>query len=257
MGTFSVRKTTEQFIAEAKAIHGDKYDYSKVQYKTNKDKVCIICPEHSEFWQRPNDHLRSSGCKKCYACSRNRIANLTFDIPDACKNNAPYYKAWISITLRSTNQKFKDAHPTYRDCTICNEWRTLSNFKRWFEDPCNGYQKGLQIDKDTLVKGNKEYAPDKCCFVPQEINSVISIKPKGKSLVIGVKPNANKFEVRLSRYGKRDYIGLFDTKEEAFYAYKNAKERYIQEIAEKYFQEGKITKKVYDALFRYEVEITD
>ena len=38
------RKTTEQFIAEAKAVHGDKYDYSKVEYKNNKTKVCIICP---------------------------------------------------------------------------------------------------------------------------------------------------------------------------------------------------------------------
>lgn len=257
MGTFSVRKTTEQFIADAKAVHGNRYDYSKVEYKTNKDKVCIICPVHGEFWQTPNDHLRSSGCKKCYACSRNRIANLTFDIPDACKNNEPYYKAWVSITLRSTNQKFKDAHPAYSDCTICDEWRTLSNFKRWFEDPRNGYQDGYQIDKDILVKGNKEYGPNTCCFVPRLINSAIVIHPTGKCPVVGVKPNANKFEVCLSRYGKRVYIGLFDTKEEAFYAYKNAKEKYIKELAEKYFQEGKITKRVYDALIKYEVKITD
>lgn len=42
--------TTEQFIKEAKKIHGDKYDYSKVEYNGNKTKVCIVCPIHGEFW---------------------------------------------------------------------------------------------------------------------------------------------------------------------------------------------------------------
>lgn len=58
------RKTKEEFIKEAKAIHGDKYDYSKVEYKNNKTKVAIICPKHGEFQQTPNDHLHG-GCMKC------------------------------------------------------------------------------------------------------------------------------------------------------------------------------------------------
>ena len=59
------RKTTEQFIAEAKAVHGDKYDYSKTEYKNWLTKICIICPIHGEFWQFPQTHLESVGCKKC------------------------------------------------------------------------------------------------------------------------------------------------------------------------------------------------
>ena len=58
--------TTEEFINKAKDIHGDKYDYSKVEYVNNKTKVCIICPEHGEFYQTPRDHLNGSGCKKCF-----------------------------------------------------------------------------------------------------------------------------------------------------------------------------------------------
>ena len=53
------------------------------------------------------------------------------------------------------------------------------------------------------------------------------------------------------------FIGRFNTPLEAFNAYKIAKENYIKELAEKYFQEGKITEKVYNALMKYEVEITD
>lgn len=59
------RKTTKEFIEQARKIHGDKYDYSKVEYKNAGTKVCIICPEHGEFWQRPINHLSGSGCVKC------------------------------------------------------------------------------------------------------------------------------------------------------------------------------------------------
>jgi hypothetical protein len=58
-------KTKEDFIREAKEVHGDKYDYSKVEYINSKTKVCIICPEHGEFWQIPYDHLKGCGCQKC------------------------------------------------------------------------------------------------------------------------------------------------------------------------------------------------
>lgn len=44
---------------------GDRYDYSKVEYVNAKTKVCIICPEHGEFWQTPNGHLNGKGCPKC------------------------------------------------------------------------------------------------------------------------------------------------------------------------------------------------
>ena len=59
------RKTTEQFIEEARGVHGDKYDYSKVEYVTAHDKVCITCPTHGDFWQRPYDHLHGHGCALC------------------------------------------------------------------------------------------------------------------------------------------------------------------------------------------------
>lgn len=59
------RMTTEEFIKRAKGIHGNKYDYSKTNYKGYRDKLCIICPEHGEFWQTPCNHLIGSGCPHC------------------------------------------------------------------------------------------------------------------------------------------------------------------------------------------------
>ena len=62
----ATRKSVEKFIDEAKELHGNKYDYSKVEYVNSKTKVCIICPEHGEFLQTPNNHLKGSGCPKCH-----------------------------------------------------------------------------------------------------------------------------------------------------------------------------------------------
>ena len=62
----TTRLDTDGFIEKAKKVHGDKYDYSKVDYKTNKVKVCVICPKHGEFFIRPDKHLSGGqGCDKC------------------------------------------------------------------------------------------------------------------------------------------------------------------------------------------------
>ena len=62
----SKKLTTEEFIQKARKIHGNKYDYSKVEYISSQTPVCIICPEHGEFWQRPDKHTNSKHiCPKC------------------------------------------------------------------------------------------------------------------------------------------------------------------------------------------------
>ena len=61
----NARKTPEQFAQEARCVHGDKYDYSKVVYKNNNTPVEIICPEHGSFFMRPSDHLHGCECPSC------------------------------------------------------------------------------------------------------------------------------------------------------------------------------------------------
>lgn len=57
--------TTEAFIKKARAVHGDKYDYKKTNYIRATIKVCITCPIHGDFWQRPSSHLTGYGCMEC------------------------------------------------------------------------------------------------------------------------------------------------------------------------------------------------
>jgi hypothetical protein len=74
---------------------------------------------------------------------------------------------------------------------------------------------------------------------------------------IGIHKDRNNYVVLLSRYGKQEYLCTFKTPEEAFNAYKVAKEAYIKEVATKYYNDGKIARNVYEALMNYKVEITD
>lgn len=64
------KKSLGQWISECTAVHGGKYDYSKSEYKTCQDKVCIICPEHGEFWQRALAHSQGQGCPYCSGNAR-------------------------------------------------------------------------------------------------------------------------------------------------------------------------------------------
>lgn len=172
----------------------------------------------------------------------------------------PSYALWKSILTRC----YGKTHPkqaTYKNCSVCNEWLFYSNFKKWFDDPTSGYKKGYHVDKDILVRGNKIYSPDTCCFVPPEINTLIVKHDATRGdLPIGVTKNnsvSRGFRAIIRIYGKYHTIGYFDTIEEAFNAYKLTKETHIQEMATQYYKDGKITEKVYDALMKYEVEITD
>ena len=175
-----------------------------------------------------------------------------------CNKERTSYKMWEGMIARCYNERIRHKHPTYWNCDVCRDWIVYSNFKAWFDDPNNGYKKGYELDKDILVKGNRIYSPSTCCFVPQEINKLFTKNNKQRGdCPIGVGFENGKFRAKLQPNGKVISLGYYDTKEEAFNAYKKAKEERIKNIAESYYTEGKITKRVYNAIMKYEVEITD
>ena len=79
-----VKKTTEQFIEDAKKVHGDRYDYSLVDYVNSRTKVKIICQEHGIFEQEANSHISSKqGCPLCKGgikMTENNFINIASDI---------------------------------------------------------------------------------------------------------------------------------------------------------------------------------
>ena len=111
------KKARDEFTKKATEIHGNKYDYSKAEYINSHTKVCIICPEHGEFWQTPTNHLSGNGCPKCIKLF-NDINNFIFEAEKVHNNRYDYSKS----EYKSTRSKI---------CIICPEhgefWQTPLN----------------------------------------------------------------------------------------------------------------------------------
>ena len=159
---------------------------------------------------------------------------------------------WRSIFARCYNTKQRVWNSTYKDSKICKEWENFQNFGDWFEE---NYIEGFYLDKDILIKGNKIYSPETCCFVPNCINIIFANRRERGDYPVGVHKQGNKFVAQLNIFGERKAVGRFDTPEEAFECYKLNKENYIKEVADKW--QDKISEKVYKAMRNYQIEITD
>ena len=103
---------------------------------------------------------------------------------------------------RCYDKKILEKFPTYKRCTVCDEWLFYPNFKKWFDE--NYYEiegQKMALDKDIISKGNKVYSPENCIFVPNNIN-VLFTNRKGErgDYPIGVswKIKNNKFQAQCS-----------------------------------------------------------
>lgn len=179
--------------------------------------------------------------------------------------NTKEYKTWLSMIQRCFSEKEKIKCPTYRDVACCDEWLLYENFHDWLHSQENFEQwlcgKRWNVDKDILVKGNKIYAPEYCCLVPHNVNTLfIKCNAARGELPIGVHKNKNHF-IALCRNpikNKYEYAGNYPTLDEAFYlGYKSHKENIIKQVAQIEFDKGNIIKECYEAMMNYKVEITD
>lgn len=170
------------------------------------------------------------------------------------------YQCWINMLRRCYNEQAPQ-HRWYKDVVVCDEWLNFQNFAKWYDE--NFYiinDEIMNLDKDILIKGSKFYNPETCVFVPKHINLlVINHKESRGVLPIGIvldkRKKSPRYEADVFMNNKSIYLGMFDTIEEAFQAYKQAKEKYIKQIADEYKEY--IPDKLYQALYNWEIEITD
>ena len=165
------------------------------------------------------------------------------------------YYTWKHMIERCYDNMCQIKKPTYKDCSVCNEWHNFQNFAEWYDN--NYYEipgEMMSIDKDILIKGNKVYGPDTCIFVPQCINMLFVHHNKNNGLPIGVQfdKKTKKYIARCNTKNGNHNLGNYDTQEEAFNAYKNFKEEYIKQIADEY--KNYIPEILYNIMHEYEIE---
>ena len=143
------RLTTEGFIQKAREIHGDRYDYSKVEYVNATTKVCVICPEHGEFWQKPYQHLRGVGCPKCSKTHKYTTISFVDRVTQIHGNRYDYSK------VEYVNNRTKV-------CIICPEhgefWqRAADHLNGRGCNKCIGFNKSTEnfIEQIKTIHGDK------------------------------------------------------------------------------------------------------
>ena len=140
------------------------------------------------------------------------------------------YTVWSRMLERCYSDSLHERFPTYEKCTVCDEWKYLSNFMGWMTT--QDY-KDKQLDKDILTIGNKIYSPSNCIFVSNDVNSIlISCDASRGKYKRGVYSSEGKFRSTIRVYGKSKHLGYYDTENEAYAAYVVAKSNYIREVAD-------------------------
>lgn len=167
------------------------------------------------------------------------------------------YRAWHNMLRRCYDQDYQEKSPTYIGCTVSEQWHDFQDFADWFHSyHCR--ETNYQLDKDLLIPNNKIYSPSTCCFVPRELNSILT----DGAAVRGVYPqgvcfdrSAGGYSARLRINGKSKYLGNFECPDEAYQAYKLAKEVYVKEKAIEW--RDRIDERVFNALMNWSLAPCD
>lgn len=167
------------------------------------------------------------------------------------KQNFKSYDVWVSMLTRCYSWKYHARFPTYKGCSVCDEWKRYDNFKLWHE---KNYIEGFYLDKDILINGNKIYSPKTCRYIPQSLNNLLTDRGRERGdCPQGVCHHEKRFIARISKHGKSEGLGLFDTKELAAKAYKLAKEAHVKDEANRYFTNGDIDMSIYHSLMKWKL----
>ena len=206
------------------------------------------------------EHIRKGSVKDPHSPSVCGVGILGVKYPPSINGrNTKEYDLWYSMLRRCYSDTLKKRYPTYEDCEVSENFKSYEYFYEWCQKQIGFSTDGFELDKDLLLKGNKFYSENTCIFIPSEINSLLtkSTASRGEHL-IGVYFNkkSKAFVAMVSRNkGQPEYLGLFKTEIEAFNAYKEAKESFVKEQAEKW--KDKIDSRAYNALLNYQVVIID
>lgn len=145
----------------------------------------------------------------------------------------PFYTKWHGMFKRCYSDKAHKQRPKYAGCTVCDEWKVFSNFKRWMK--LQDWE-GKDIDKDIAITGNKIYSPNTCIFVTQEINKLLGDHGSARgdhSQGVFLDKRYGTFQAACNDNGKKKHLGSFGTESKASNAYKKFKSKVILETAMK------------------------
>lgn len=145
----------------------------------------------------------------------------------------PYYKAWKNMLDRCYSKKLQERYPTYKGCSVSEDWLTFSNFKAWMEKQ---NWEGKHLDKDLLFEGNKIYSSESCVLVSPLVNTFTTDRGAARGeWMIGVhwRKGNSKFQSLCNNpfTKKQEHLGYFTCEQEAHQAWLKRKLELAHELA--------------------------
>lgn len=203
-----------------------------------------------------SNQFMTGGIKNRYKPSVHGVGFLGIGEKSTRKDGKPTraYEVWGGMLSRCYSEVEHKRHPTYKDCTVADEWHNYQNFAEWYEGSDYGSM-GYDVDKDILVTGNRVYSPETCCLIPPEINTAFVLPSKKSDCMTGVRFRYGKYVAEIKSKGKKIHLGTFSSEIEAYRCYKEAKELAIKSLAAEY--KDVIGGDVYDALMSWTLKDND
>lgn len=234
------KKTTSEFLHRAKEIHGDKYDYSKVKYEYLLNKVCIICPEHGEFWQRPSDHIskQGNGCPKCAIKEKSkRVLDRKFKdlIQPEDHKLIPLTKGKYAMVDNEDFDRVKDINWSLKNSGYYGKTYASNTLYGGIHNFIMRTPKGMctdHINGDTL--DNRKSNLRVCTTQQNNMNQRIQCRKNKTSKYKGVslcKVTYKSWIAQVYINRKRIYLGRFKSEEEAALAYNKKSSELFGEYA--------------------------
>ena len=164
------------------------------------------------------------------------------------------YRLWLGMLWRCYGKRRKESE-SYSDVFVCDEWHNYSEFEKWCDT--HYWECGIErmtLDKDILIKGNREYSKDSCLIVPQFINSLFAgVDFDNKNCGTTLRKNRNTYRASCKNiYAGSSLIGYYKTKEEAHLGYIKGKRDIIKMVANDYKNRTpNFPTEVYDAMINY------
>ena len=236
-----------------KVLSSNKYgDFKIIKYISANEVLVKFLKTGTEVWCTKKNAFDGS-VKDKYFPTIYGVGYYGNALPKrSCPKTERAYNVWIKMISRCYNVEsiqFKD----YSDCSVSENFASFEYFSTWYLSQIGSDKNNWQLDKDLLIKGNRLYSEDTCCLVPPEINTLLTRHTKNSVTCKGVFYNKKLGKFSAHLLGK--YIGLFNTELEAFYVYKQAKEAYIKEVANKW--KDQIDVRLYNSLINWEISFDD
>lgn len=243
-------KRTEDNINVGSRFKNNDGDWYTIKFIENLKRIGVSFDGFSEVLYTRKWLITKGNVKNHYKPTVHGVGYIGTGQYSA-KSNSRQHNVWIKMLERCYNPDIREFNRYGgRGVYVHESWHNFQIFHKWFDE---NYLEGCQLDKDLKNPSCLVYSPETCIFIPSPVNKLLISNNKFRSKYgVGVTINKDGFyQAKISLFSKEKFLGLFNNPDDAFKAYKCAKEDHIKVVANMY--KKVLPEEAYNTLINWEV----